>query len=112
MALLVKWTKGILRRVPLAPLRFPTTGFEIVPTTELLEEELFEEFKTANYYQVVGKLGFGSTSSVWLARNLQHVLPPGNIDRVLSNRKYIVDGQVLGIIVLSGCMIGWRDILC
>jgi hypothetical protein len=52
----------------------------------VLEEETFDGFKTGNYcpvnigdlfafnkYQVVGKLGFGSISTVWLARNLQHV---------------------------------------
>jgi serine/threonine-protein kinase SRPK3 len=49
----------------------------------LLEEELFDHFKTGTYYpvnigdifaskyQVVGKLGFGVTSTVWLARDLQ-----------------------------------------
>ncbi|KAF1948632.1 kinase domain-containing protein [Byssothecium circinans] len=84
MALSLKWMRGILRRAPSAPLRFPTAGFEVIPATELLEEEIFDEFKTGNYYpvnigslfasdkyQVVGKLGFGSTSTVWLARNLQ-----------------------------------------
>lgn len=49
----------------------------------MLEEEHFEEFKAGRYYpvnigdvfnskyQVVGKLGFGVTSMVWLARDLQ-----------------------------------------
>ncbi|POR37663.1 Serine/threonine-protein kinase SRPK [Tolypocladium paradoxum] len=59
-------------------------GFEVIPATELLEEEQFDEFKTgfycpvnigdvfaSNKYQVLGKLGFGTTSTVWLARNLQ-----------------------------------------
>lgn len=88
MAPLLKWARGLLRRASWVPLRFPTTGFEVIPATELLEEERFDEFETGNYYpvnigdlfasdeyQVVGKLGFGSTSTVWLARNLQHVLP-------------------------------------
>lgn len=83
MAPLLRWARGFLRRVPSVPLRFPTSGFEVIPATELLEEEQYEEFKTGNYYpvnigdifafdkyQVVGKLGFGSTSTVWLARNL------------------------------------------
>lgn len=64
------------------PLRFPTTGFDLVPSSEKLEEERFDNFATGNYYpvfigevfrsryQVVGKLGFGSTSTVWLARDL------------------------------------------
>ncbi|ROT35114.1 kinase domain-containing protein [Sodiomyces alkalinus F11] len=84
MAPLLKWARGFLRRTPWAPLRFPTAGFEVLPATELLEEERLEEFKTgcyypvnigdlfaSNKYQVVGKLGFGSTSTVWLARNLR-----------------------------------------
>ncbi|KAF3479599.1 kinase domain-containing [Arthroderma uncinatum] len=75
----------MLSRSPLVPLRFPATGFKVIPATELLEEEHYEEFKTGNYcpvnigdvygsntYQILGKLGFGSTSTVWLARNLQN----------------------------------------
>ena len=85
MAPLSKWARGLLRRSPAAPLRFPTTGFEVIPANQLLEEEQFDEFKAGNYcpvnigdifasnkYQVVGKLGFGSTSTVWLAQNLQY----------------------------------------
>ncbi|KND89186.1 Serine/threonine-protein kinase SRPK [Tolypocladium ophioglossoides CBS 100239] len=84
MAPLLKWARGLLRRAPLAPLKFPTAGFDVIPATELLEEERFDEFQTGTYYpvnigdvvasnkyQVLGKLGFGSTSTVWLARNLQ-----------------------------------------
>ncbi|KAK3292975.1 kinase domain-containing protein [Chaetomium fimeti] len=84
MAPLLTWARGLIRRAPLAPLRFPTAGFETVPTSRLLEEERLDEFKAGNYYpvnigdlfasnkyQVIGKLGFGSTSTVWLARNLQ-----------------------------------------
>jgi serine/threonine-protein kinase SRPK3 len=83
MAPLLKWARGFLRRTPWTPLRFPTTGFEVIPTSEPLEEEWEETFDTDNYftvnigdlfasntYQVVGKLGYGSTSTVWLARNL------------------------------------------
>lgn len=57
----------------------------MIPANQLLEEEQFDEFKAGNYcpvnigdifasnkYQVVGKLGFGSTSTVWLAQNLQY----------------------------------------
>lgn len=86
MAPLLKWARGLLSRAPLLPLQFPVTGFEIIPETVLLEEENYEEFKTGNYcpvnigdvygsntHQILGKLGFGSTSTVWLARNLQYV---------------------------------------
>jgi serine/threonine-protein kinase SRPK3 len=72
-----------LFRKPLKPLRFPTAGYEVVSENVLLEEELFDHFKTGTYYpvnigdifaskyQVVGKLGFGVTSTVWLARDLE-----------------------------------------
>ncbi|KAM5464784.1 hypothetical protein MauCBS54593_006877 [Microsporum audouinii] len=83
MAQLLRWTRGLLRRSPLTPLQFPTTGFKAVPWTKALEEEHCDEFKAGNYcpikigdvyssYQILGKLGFGSTSTVWLARNLQN----------------------------------------
>ncbi len=75
-----------LFRRPLTPLKFPTSGFQVAPQTHFLEEEHFDEFKSGQYcpikigdvlasdrYQIVGKLGFGSTSTVWLARNLMHV---------------------------------------
>jgi hypothetical protein len=66
-------------------MRFPTTGFEVFAPSEILDEERFEEFKSGRYYpvnigevfnskyQVIGKLGFGVTSTVWLARDLQSV---------------------------------------
>jgi hypothetical protein len=85
MSSVLKWARSALRRAPLPPLRFPSAGFEIVPPSEPLEEEHLEEFSAGAYYpvnigdvyhskyQVVGKLGFGSTSTVWLAKNLQYV---------------------------------------
>ncbi|TVY38711.1 Serine/threonine-protein kinase [Lachnellula occidentalis] len=83
MASLIKWVKTAFRRAPWPPLRFPTTGFEVISGAQLLEEEQFEGFKMGLYYpvnigdvfaskyQVVGKLGCGVTSTVWLARDLQ-----------------------------------------
>lgn len=92
MAPLLKWARGLFRRGPLKPLRFPTTGFNVVPASEVLEEEHYDEFKSGNYcpvnigdvyasntYQILGKLGFGSTSTVWLARNLQYAPPDSKI---------------------------------
>lgn len=83
MAPLLRWARRLLRRAPSPPLRFPTAGFDVIPATQLLEEEQFDDFKAGDYYpvnigdifasnkyQVLGKLGFGSTSTVWLARNL------------------------------------------
>lgn len=83
MASLLKWARALTRRSPLAPLRFPTTGFDTIPRQLIVEEERFDKFHTGHYYpvnigdvyaskyQVLGKLGFGTTSTVWLARNLQ-----------------------------------------
>ncbi|KAK3311581.1 CMGC protein kinase [Chaetomium strumarium] len=84
MVSLVKWMRRVLRPDPWKPLQFPTAGFEEFPASEVLEEEFFHEFKKGDYYpvnigdlldsdtyQVVGKLGFGRTSSVWLARDLR-----------------------------------------
>lgn len=67
-------------------MRFPTAGFEVFSDSVILEDEQFDDFKTGQYYpvkigdvydekyQVLGKLGFGTTSTVWLARNLMYVL--------------------------------------
>lgn len=64
-------------------MRFPTSGFDVIGDSEVLEEERFEEFNAGHYYpvnigdifaskyQVIGKLGFGATSTVWLARDLR-----------------------------------------
>lgn len=65
------------------PLQFPTTGFENIDNSYLVEEEQFDAYREGLYYpvtigeifsskyQVVGKLGFGTSSTVWLARDLQ-----------------------------------------
>ncbi|KAG5288595.1 protein kinase [Histoplasma capsulatum G186AR] len=66
-----------------SPLIFADTGFEIVDTFEKLEEETIPVYNPENYYpahigqvlldkyQIVGKLGYGVTSTVWLGRDLQ-----------------------------------------
>ncbi|KAH7085434.1 kinase domain-containing protein [Paraphoma chrysanthemicola] len=78
-----KVAKSLLRRQPWSHLNFPTSRFEVVSDAVVLEEEQLEEFQRGVYYpvnigdvfaskyQVVGKLGFGVTSTVWLARDLQ-----------------------------------------
>ncbi|KAK2744662.1 hypothetical protein FQN55_006580 [Onygenales sp. PD_40] len=70
------------RRTPSPPLRFPASGFETVAEPKF-EEERFEKFKDGQYYpvnigdvfdskyQIIGKLGFGVSSTVWLARDLE-----------------------------------------
>ncbi|KJZ70226.1 hypothetical protein HIM_10374 [Hirsutella minnesotensis 3608] len=82
MASIIRWARALTRTAPLVPLRFPASGFTIVDKSVLLEEENLEGFSSGQYfpvnigdvyvskYQVLGKLGFGTTSTVWLARNL------------------------------------------
>ncbi|TVY15942.1 Serine/threonine-protein kinase SRPK [Lachnellula arida] len=94
MASLFRWAKTVFRRAPWPPLRFPTTSFDIISDAQLLDEEQFEEgFKKgicypvnigdvfASKYQVIGKLGCGVTSTVWLARDLQTALETFTIPR-------------------------------
>ncbi|KAI1382970.1 kinase domain protein [Hypoxylon trugodes] len=76
MAALLRWARNAFRRAPLTPLRFPTTGFDVIDDSYVVEEEHFDKFQKgyfypvkigdvyASKYQVVGKLGFGSTSTV------------------------------------------------
>lgn len=81
---LFKWIRtSLLRRAPLTPLKFPAGGFGVIDDSVILEKEGFDNFKAGNYYpvnigevfesryQVVGKLGFGTTVTVWLARDLK-----------------------------------------
>ncbi|PYH89295.1 kinase-like protein [Aspergillus ellipticus CBS 707.79] len=81
---LLKWALSTLRRrpIPCPPLCFPVTGYDTVPANDILEEERFPAFRKGEYYpvhigdvfhkkyQVVGKLGFGGSSTVWFARDL------------------------------------------
>lgn len=83
MASILNFTKTWFRKKPLTALRFPTSGFDVVRNDVALEEERFEEFQKGLYYpvnignvfasryQIVGKLGYGATSTVWLARDLE-----------------------------------------
>ncbi|KAJ6114575.1 CMGC/SRPK protein kinase [Penicillium sp. IBT 16267x] len=68
-----------------APAPFPaaTTGFEIIDDSVVLEEEKFDHFLDGLFYPVnigdvlndrytiIGKLGYGLTSTVWLAGDLK-----------------------------------------
>ncbi|OAQ73078.1 CMGC/SRPK protein kinase [Pochonia chlamydosporia 170] len=78
---------SFLRRLALPgrtwqPLSFSNPNFTRIPSTEKIEEELFPDYIASRYYparigevlrdqyQIVGKLGFGASSTVWLARDL------------------------------------------
>ena len=69
-------------RRPLVPRKFPSSGFEIVDVSVKIEEEtlpfynprLFYPVRIGevfdNRYQVVAKLGYGTTSTTWLCHDL------------------------------------------
>lgn len=66
----------------LKPRHFPTSGFEQINPTELVEEETLPGYRAETYYpvqigevfngryQVIGKLGYEVTLTVWLSRDL------------------------------------------
>ncbi|KAF3003880.1 hypothetical protein E8E14_007789 [Neopestalotiopsis sp. 37M] len=70
-------------RAPLKPRTFANPNFIRIPSNEKVEEEALPDYLAARYYpvrigevfrdryQVVGKLGFGVSSTVWLARDLK-----------------------------------------
>ena len=65
------------------PLSFSNPNFVRIPASQLIEEETIPDYVAAQYYptrigeilkdryQVVGKLGFGASSTVWLARDME-----------------------------------------
>jgi serine/threonine-protein kinase SRPK3 len=83
MGSLLKWAKNVVTRAPALPRDYPNIKYPTIDPTVLVEEENFgiqryyptrisEVFSSR--YQVVGKLGFGYSSTVWLARDLQLVI--------------------------------------
>ncbi|KAG5288496.1 protein kinase [Histoplasma capsulatum G186AR] len=66
-----------------SPLKFTDTGFDIVDTSKKFEEETLPDYHPADYYparigqvladryQIVGKLGYGVASTVWLGRDIR-----------------------------------------
>jgi hypothetical protein len=64
---------------------FPSTGFEVIPPSEKIEEETLPNYKAERYYplqlgevfgstyQALVKLGYGTRSTVWLCRDLKYV---------------------------------------
>lgn len=79
---------SVLRSVPLfrrrwTPLNFSNPNFVRLSASQAIEEETLPGYVSARYcptrigeilkdrYQVVGKLGFGASSTVWLARDME-----------------------------------------
>lgn len=72
-----------VHRLAWKPLVFPKEGIVSIAAGEKIEEETIPEYVATRYYpvrigqifpnryQVVGKLGFGATSTVWLARDFE-----------------------------------------
>jgi hypothetical protein len=68
------------------PLVFRDDNFVPLPADTKVEEETLPDYVASRYYpvrigeifraryQVVGKLGFGATSTVWLARDMRYVV--------------------------------------
>lgn len=62
---------------------FPTRGFKTIETNQLVEEEELPDHRADRFYparpgeifqkryQIVAKLGFGTSSTTWLARDLK-----------------------------------------
>ncbi|KAJ5230617.1 hypothetical protein N7489_011325 [Penicillium chrysogenum] len=65
------------------PLDFSNPNFVRIPEWQKTEEETLPDYTPSQYYptrigevikeryQVIGKLGFGSTSTAWLARDMK-----------------------------------------
>jgi len=68
------------------PLSFTKSGFVEIPLMQKIEEETIPGYSTSWYYpahvgeiikdryQIVGKLGFGASSTVWLARDMRYLI--------------------------------------
>ncbi|RAK96128.1 kinase-like protein [Aspergillus ibericus CBS 121593] len=68
--------------VPAVPRVFPTSRFEVIDSAEAVEEETLPTYRAEKYYparlgevldgryQILAKLGYGVTSTVWLGRDL------------------------------------------
>lgn len=67
------------------PRTFPTQGFDVIDKDQPIEEEGMPEYNPDHFYpvhlgevfngrfQTVAKLGYGSSSTIWLARDLECV---------------------------------------
>ncbi|KAG6264699.1 hypothetical protein E4U48_006168 [Claviceps purpurea] len=74
-SILRRTCKPLANRLAWKPLAFPSEGFAVIPADERIEEETLPNYATSQYYpvaigeifraryQVVGKLGFGTTST-------------------------------------------------
>lgn len=84
---MLSWLLRSLPRFPLGrtwrPLNFSNPNFGRISANQIVEEEALPDYIASRYYptrigeiikdryQVVGKLGYGTTSTVWLARDIK-----------------------------------------
>ncbi|KAG8801965.1 hypothetical protein FRC16_010722 [Serendipita sp. 398] len=88
MTSLLRIARRLVRK-PSPPRQFSTTGFAVIASSQLVEEETWEWYKPEEFYpvhigevfksqyQVVGKLGYGAYGTAWLCRDLldhKHVM--------------------------------------
>ncbi|EEU37263.1 uncharacterized protein NECHADRAFT_92250 [Fusarium vanettenii 77-13-4] len=81
---------------------FPSKGFQLLPASRKLEEETLPDYRAerfypvklgevfASRYQAVAKLGFGTTSTVWLCRDLRQDAAQ---ELAISNHIKAIDGS-------------------
>ncbi|KAF2630288.1 hypothetical protein BU25DRAFT_484242 [Macroventuria anomochaeta] len=84
-----KSVRALFRRAPWPELKFPTTGFEAISDEYFLEEESLDHFQCGMFYsanigetfdsryQVVGKLGYGATSTIYKRLSKRNTSHPG-----------------------------------
>jgi serine/threonine protein kinase len=84
MSFLSRVVQRLGHRAPLQPRVFTNTDFTRIAQDKRIEEETLPDYLAARYYpvrigevfvnryQVVGKLGYGAFSTVWLARDLKY----------------------------------------
>lgn len=84
MASLLRRATGLCRRAPLPPRSFANLRYDLIPESVKIDEEYLPHYRPelfypvrigevlASRYQIVGKLGYGSTSTAWLARDLKY----------------------------------------
>lgn len=79
---------------PGEPRSFPTTGAKLIDQDQKVEEKELSDFVADRFYpvrlgevfqgryQAVTKLGFGNSSTIWLARDLRYFEIPDMYDAV------------------------------
>lgn len=84
MALPLRWALSFSRRAPPPARHFSSVRCTLIPESYKIEEETLGGYLPERFYpvrigeafnsryQVIGKLGYGATSTVWLARDLMY----------------------------------------